>query len=157
MKKIKLYIFHTPLIIFAIYLKKYIVIDVNNVSVSFGGTKLFSDVSFSINENDKIALMGKNGAGKSTLLKIIAGVGKATSGNVTGPKDAVIAYLPQHLLTTDNVSVFEEASKAFEEVYNMRDKLENLNQELTVRTDYESDEYMKLIEELSELSENIIQ
>ena len=83
-------------------------IDVNNVTVSFGGTTLFSDVSFSINENDKIALMGKNGAGKSTLLKIIAGAGKPTTGNVSGPKDAVIAYLPQHLLTQDNVTVFEE-------------------------------------------------
>ncbi len=128
-------------------------IDVNNVSVSFGGTTLFSGVSFSINENDKIALMGKNGAGKSTLLKIIAGVGKPTTGNIAGPKDAVIAYLPQHLLTEDNVSVFEEASKAFVEVYQMRDELEQLNEQLTIRTDYESDDYMKLIERVSELSE----
>ena len=128
-------------------------IDVNNVSVTFGGTTLFSDVSFSINENDKIALMGKNGAGKSTLLKIIAGVGKATTGNVSGPKDAVIAYLPQHLLTEDNVSVFQEASKAFQEVYQMRDELEDINNQLTLRTDYESDDYMKLIERVSELSE----
>lgn len=128
-------------------------IDVNNVSVSFGGTTLFSGVSFSINENDKIALMGKNGAGKSTLLKIIAGVGKPTTGNIAGPKDAVIAYLPQHLLTEDNVSVFEEASKAFVEVYQIRDELEQLNEQLTIRTDYESDDYMKLIERVSELSE----
>lgn len=128
-------------------------IDVNNVSVTFGGTTLFSGVSFSINENDKIALMGKNGAGKSTLLKIIAGVGKPTTGNIAGPKDAVIAYLPQHLLTEDNVTVFEEASKAFVEVYKMRDELEELNEQLTVRTDYESDDYMKLIERVSELSE----
>jgi len=129
------------------------VIDVNNISVSFGGTTLFSDVSFSINENDKIALMGKNGAGKSTLLKIIAGVGKPTTGNVAGPKDAIIAYLPQHLLTEDNVTVFEETSKAFEEVYGMRDELENLNEQLNIRTDYESDDYMQLIERVSELSE----
>ena len=128
-------------------------IDVNNVSVTFGGTTLFSDVSFSINENDKIALMGKNGAGKSTLLKIIAGVGKATTGGVSGPKEAVIAYLPQHLLTHDNVTVFEEASKAFEEVYKMRDELEDINEQLNIRTDYESDDYMKLIERVSELSE----
>ncbi|MCS4167486.1 ABC-F family ATP-binding cassette domain-containing protein [Sphingobacterium sp. BIGb0116] len=128
-------------------------IDVNNISVSFGGTTLFSDVSFSINENDKIALMGKNGAGKSTLLKIIAGVGKPTTGNVAGPKDAIIAYLPQHLLTEDNVTVFEETSKAFEEVYGMRDELENLNEQLNIRTDYESDDYMQLIERVSELSE----
>ncbi|MGE8428365.1 MAG: ABC-F family ATP-binding cassette domain-containing protein [Sphingobacterium sp.] len=128
-------------------------IDVNNISVSFGGTTLFSDVSFSINENDKIALMGKNGAGKSTLLKIITGVGKPTTGNVAGPKDAIIAYLPQHLLTEDNVTVFEETSKAFEEVYGMRDELENLNEQLNIRTDYESDDYMQLIERVSELSE----
>jgi len=129
------------------------VINVNNISVSFGGTTLFSDVTFSINENDKIALMGKNGAGKSTLLKIIAGVGKPTTGNVSGPKDAVIAYLPQHLLTKDNMTVFEETSKAFEEVYKMRDELEELNEQLNVRTDYETDDYMKLIERVSELSE----
>lgn len=128
-------------------------INVNNVSVSFGGTTLFSDVSFSINENDKIALMGKNGAGKSTLLKIIAGVGQPTSGNVSGPKDAVIAYLPQHLLTQDHLTVFEETSKAFEEVYQMRDELEDLNRQLETRTDYESDDYMKVIERVSELSE----
>ncbi|WP_313259849.1 ABC-F family ATP-binding cassette domain-containing protein [Sphingobacterium sp.] len=128
-------------------------INVNNISVSFGGTTLFSDVTFSINENDKIALMGKNGAGKSTLLKIIAGVGKPTTGNVSGPKDAVIAYLPQHLLTKDNMTVFEETSKAFEEVYKMRDELEELNEQLNIRTDYETDDYMKLIERVSELSE----
>ncbi|WP_254527674.1 MULTISPECIES: ABC-F family ATP-binding cassette domain-containing protein [unclassified Sphingobacterium] len=128
-------------------------INVNNISVSFGGTTLFSDVTFSINENDKIALMGKNGAGKSTLLKIIAGVGKPTTGNVTGPKDAVIAYLPQHLLTKDNMTVFEETSKAFEEVYKMRDELEELNEQLNIRTDYETDDYMRLIERVSELSE----
>ena len=128
-------------------------IDVNNISVSFGGTTLFSDVSFSINENDKIALMGKNGAGKSTLLKIIAGVEKATTGHISGPKDAVIAYLPQHLLTEDNMTVFEETSKAFDEVYRMRDELEALNEQLNIRTDYDSGEYMKLIEQVSELSE----
>lgn len=97
--------------------------------------------------------MGKNGAGKSTLLKIIAGAGKATSGHVSGPKDAVIAYLPQHLLTQDNVTVFEETSKAFSEVYVMRDELESLNEQLTIRTDYDTDDYMKLIERVSELSE----
>lgn len=140
-------------LIFVPKLSVYTVIDVNNISVSFGGTTLFSDVSFSINENDKIALMGKNGAGKSTLLKIIAGVGKPTTGNVAGPKDAIIAYLPQHLLTEDNVTVFEETSKAFEEVYGMRDELENLNEQLNIRTDYESDDYMQLIERVSELSE----
>ena len=97
--------------------------------------------------------MGKNGAGKSTLLKIIAGEGKATSGHISGPKEAVIAYLPQHLLTKDDVTVFEETSKAFSEVYVMRDELESLNEQLNIRTDYDTDDYMKLIERVSELSE----
>lgn len=128
-------------------------ITVNDISVQFGGTTLFSDVSFSINETDKIALMGKNGAGKSTLLKIIAGVNKPSTGNISAPKETVIAYLPQHLLTKDNATVFEETSKAFSDIFKMRDEIENINNQLTVRTDYESDEYMKLIEKVSELSE----
>ncbi|OYQ39568.1 ABC-F family ATP-binding cassette domain-containing protein [Flavobacterium aurantiibacter] len=128
-------------------------LTVNDVSVEFGGTTLFSDVSFSINETDKIALMGKNGAGKSTLLKILAGERKPSSGSLSMPKDTVIAYLPQHLLTQDNCTVFEETSKAFSEIFAMRDRIEAINTELTVRTDYESDDYMKLIEEVSDLSE----
>ncbi|WP_430405654.1 ABC-F family ATP-binding cassette domain-containing protein [Fluviicola sp.] len=128
-------------------------ISVDNVTVEFSGKVLFSDVSFVINDTDKIALMGKNGAGKSTLLKILAGVNKATKGGVSAPKDAVIAYLPQHLLTEDNCTVFEETSKAFAAIFAMRDEIEALNQELTVRTDYDSDDYMKLIERVSELSE----
>ena len=128
-------------------------ISVDNVTVEFSGKVLFSDVSFVINDTDKIALMGKNGAGKSTLLKILAGVNKATKGGVSAPKDAVIAYLPQHLLTEDNCTVFEETSKAFATIFAMRDEIEALNQELTVRTDYDSDDYMKLIERVSELSE----
>lgn len=128
-------------------------IAVNDVAVQFGGTTLFSEVSFSINETDKIALMGKNGAGKSTLLKIIAGASKPSKGSISAPKDAVIAYLPQHLLTQDEATVFEEASKAFEEIFKMRDEIEDINNQLTIRTDYESDAYMKLIERVSELSE----
>lgn len=128
-------------------------ITVNDVSVQFGGTTLFSDVSFAINENDKIALMGKNGAGKSTLLKIIAGASKPSTGNITAPKDAVIAYLPQHLLTKDQATVFEEASKAFGEIFSMKAEIDEINEQLTIRTDYESDAYMKLIERVSDLSE----
>ncbi|CAM3702957.1 ABC-F family ATP-binding cassette domain-containing protein [Flavobacterium chungbukense] len=128
-------------------------ITVNDISVQFGGTTLFSDVSFAINENDKIALMGKNGAGKSTLLKIIAGVNKPSTGNVSAPKEAVIAYLPQHLLTEDGATVMEEASKAFSEIFKMKSEIDEINEQLTVRTDYESDEYMKLIERVSDLSE----
>ena len=128
-------------------------ITVNDVSVHFGGTTLFSDVSFAINENDKIALMGKNGAGKSTLLKIIAGESKPSTGNVSAPKEAVIAYLPQHLLTKDGSTVMEEASKAFGEIFKMKAEIDEINEQLTIRTDYESDEYMKLIERVSDLSE----
>jgi ATP-binding cassette subfamily F protein 3 len=128
-------------------------ITVNDLAVEFGGTTLFSEITFAINENDKIALMGKNGAGKSTLLKIIAGVSKPTRGGISAPKEAVIAYLPQHLLVFDHLTVFEETSKAFEEVFQIKHRIDVINEELTVRTDYESDAYMKLIEEVSELSE----
>ena len=128
-------------------------ITVNDISVHFGGTTLFSDVSFAINENDKIALMGKNGAGKSTLLKIIAGEAKPSSGNISAPKDAIVAYLPQHLLTKDGSTVMEEASKAFGEIFKMKADIDEINEQLTIRTDYESDEYMKLIERVSDLSE----
>ncbi|MGV1012519.1 MAG: ABC-F family ATP-binding cassette domain-containing protein [Flavobacterium sp.] len=128
-------------------------ITVNDISVQFGGTTLFSDVTFAINENDKIALMGKNGAGKSTLLKIIAGESKPSTGNVSTPKDAVVAYLPQHLLTTDGATVMEEASKAFGEIFKMKAEIDEINEQLTIRTDYESDAYMKLIERVSDLSE----
>jgi ATP-binding cassette subfamily F protein 3 len=128
-------------------------ITVNDIAVEFGGTTLFSEVTFAINENDKIALMGKNGAGKSTLLKIVAGENKPTRGVISAPSDAVIAYLPQHLLTSDDCTVMEETSKAFAEVLNMKKEIDEINEQLTVRTDYESDEYMKLIERVSELSE----
>jgi len=128
-------------------------ISVDNLAVEFSGHTLFSDVSFTINADDKIALMGKNGAGKSTMMKIIAGVQSATRGNVRTPKDAIIAYLPQHLLTEDDTTVFEEASKAFSHVYKMRDEMEGLNTQLETRTDYESDDYMKIIERVSDLGE----
>ena len=128
-------------------------ITVNDISVQFGGTTLFSDVSFAINENDKIALMGKNGAGKSTLLKIIAGEAKPSTGNISAPKEAIIAYLPQHLLTKDGSTVMEETSKAFGEIFKMKAEIDEINEQLTIRTDYESDAYMKLIERVSDLSE----
>jgi ATP-binding cassette subfamily F protein 3 len=132
---------------------KNIMISVDAVSVEFNGSALFSNISFNINENDRIALMGKNGAGKSTLLKIIAGATKPTRGKVSAPKDAVIAYLPQHLLTEDNCTVFEEASKAFAKILDIKNQMEALNTQLETRTDYESEEYYKLIEDVSELSE----
>ena len=128
-------------------------ISVDGLSVEFSGKILFSDVSFVINDNDKIALMGKNGAGKSTLLKILAGQNKPTKGSVSSPKGTVIAYLPQHLLTADDCTVFEETSKAFQEIFAMKAEMDEINHQLTVRTDYDSDDYMKLIEQVSELSE----
>lgn len=128
-------------------------ISVDNLTVEFSGTTLFSGISFVINPTDKIALMGKNGAGKSTLMKIIAGEQKPTRGNVGIPNDAVIAYLPQHLLTEDNCTVFEEAAKAFSQIHAMRDEMERLNKELETRTDYESDAYMSIIEQVTDLGE----
>ena len=128
-------------------------VSVDGLAVEFGGTTLFSDISFVINEKDRIALMGKNGAGKSTLLKILAGVRTATRGTVSAPKDTVIAYLPQHLMTEDGRTVFEEASQAFAHLHEMEARIGELNRQLAERTDYESDDYMALIEEVATLSE----
>ena len=128
-------------------------VSVDGLAVEFGGTTLFSDISFVINEKDHIALMGKNGAGKSTLLKILAGVRNATRGSVSAPKDTVIAYLPQHLMTEDGRTVFEEASQAFAHLHEMEAHIEELNRQLGERTDYESESYMALIEEVATLSE----
>ena len=128
-------------------------ISVDGLTVEFGGTTLFKDISFQINEKDRIALMGKNGAGKSTLLKILAGVRQPTRGNVSAPKDTVIAYLPQHLMTEDGRTVFEEACQPFEHLKEMEREIEALNAQLMERTDYESDDYMALIEQVAAMSE----
>lgn len=128
-------------------------ISVDGLTVEFGGNALFSDVSFVINEKDRIALMGKNGAGKSTLLKILAGTREPTRGVVSAPKDTVIAYLPQHLLLEDNHTVFEETAKAFRHIQSMEAEIASINRELETRTDYDSEEYYALIEKVSALSE----
>ncbi|WP_308596174.1 ABC-F family ATP-binding cassette domain-containing protein [uncultured Parabacteroides sp.] len=128
-------------------------ISVDGLTVEFGGSTLFSDISFVINEKDRIALMGKNGAGKSTLLKILAGVREPTRGKVSAPKDTVVAYLPQHLMTEDGRTVFEETAQAFAHLHEMEAEIAALNKELETRTDYESDSYMELIERVSTLSE----
>lgn len=128
-------------------------ISVDNLAVEFNGSTLFSNVSFVINPTDKIALMGKNGAGKSTMMKIIAGEAKPTRGSIGGAKEAVIAYLPQHLLTEDNCTVVEETAKAFKQVFAMKAEMDDLNKQLETRTDYESEAYMKLIERVSDLGE----
>ena len=128
-------------------------ISVDALGVDFNGKTLFNDVSFSINPTDKIALMGKNGAGKSTIMKIIAGISKSNRGGIRRPDEAVIAYLPQHLLTEDNCTVFEETSKAFGQIAAMKSEIDMLNKQLETRTDYESKEYMNIIEKVTELGE----
>lgn len=135
--------------------KKYksYMVSVDGLTVEFGGTTLFKDISFVINDKDRIALMGKNGAGKSTLLKILAGVRQASRGSVSAPKDTTIAYLPQHLMTEDGRTVFEEASQAFAHLHQMEAEIEEINKQLAERTDYESDEYMALIEQVATMSE----
>ncbi|MBN2166122.1 MAG: ABC-F family ATP-binding cassette domain-containing protein [Marinilabiliaceae bacterium] len=128
-------------------------ISVDGLTVEFGATSLFKNITFVINEKDRIALMGKNGAGKSTLLKIIAGTRQPSSGRVSKPQDKTIAYLPQHLMTEDGRTVFKEASQAFAHIFEMASEIEVLNNELASRTDYESDSYYALIEKVSALSE----
>ena len=128
-------------------------ISVDGLTVEFGGSTLFSDISFVVNDKDRIALMGKNGAGKSTLLKIMAGVKSASKGRISAPKEAVIAYLPQHLLTEDNRTVFEETAMAFSRIQEMEREIAALNEELATRTDYESESYSNIIERVSSLSE----
>ncbi len=128
-------------------------ISVDGLTVEFAATALFKNISFVINEKDRIALMGKNGAGKSTLLKIIAGKQAPSSGKVSVPKEKLVAYLPQHLMTDDKRTVFEEASQAFAHIVEMEQEIASINTQLETRTDYESEEYYSLIEQLSTLSE----
>ena len=128
-------------------------ISVDSLTVEIGGAPLFSNISFVINPKDRIALMGKNGAGKSTLLKILSGSREATRGKVSVPEGVSVAYLPQHLMTEDGRTVFEEAEQAFSHIHEMAARMEALNQELTTRTDYDSPEYMAIIEEVTTLGE----
>jgi ATP-binding cassette subfamily F protein 3 len=130
-------------------------ISIDGLGVEFGGSTLFKDISFVVNEKDRIALMGKNGAGKSTLLKILAGIKPPTYGRVSAPSDAVIAYLPQHLMNEDHRTVFEEASQAFVQLIAMQNEMAELDHQLATRTDYESPEYYDIIERVSILSEKV--
>ena len=128
-------------------------VSVDGLTVEFSGSTLFKDISFVINDKDRIALMGKNGAGKSTLLKILAGVKTPNRGKVTINDGGKIGYLPQHLMIEDGKTVFEETSRAFEHLFEIEREINTLNDELTIRTDYDSDDYMKLIEKVTSLSE----
>ncbi len=128
-------------------------ISIEGITVSFSDRALFENISFVINDNDKIALMGKNGAGKSTLMKIIAGVEKGNKGKINKSENTTIAYLPQHLLTEDDCSVRQEAAKAFLEYFALKDQMDNLNAEMETRTDYESDSYMELIGKATDIGE----
>ena len=129
-------------------------ISAEGLCVEFNGTVLFKDISFVINEKDRIALMGKNGAGKSTLLKILAGVREPSRGKVSVPKEVKVAYLPQHLMTEDHRTVFDETAQAFSDLHAQEAEIQEINRQLETRTDYESDEYMQLIERVSALSES---
>lgn len=130
-------------------------VSVNQLLVEFGGFTLFSDVSFLVNPKDKIGLAGKNGAGKSTLLKILAGVQIPSSGTLSCPKDVKIGYLPQHMKHDDTGTLWDEVEKAFGQLKKLEDDIANLNVELGVRTDYESDYYTDLIHQLSDKSDRI--
>ena len=143
---------HVQCIIFAASNYKKMV-SVDGLTVEFSGTTLFKDISFVINDKDRIALMGKNGAGKSTMLKILAGVKTPNRGKVTVTDGGKIGYLPQHLMVENGRTVFEEACLAFEHLFEIEREIESINNELTVRTDYDSEEYMGLIEKVTALSE----
>ena len=124
-------------------------ISIENLKVEFGVKPLFHDVSFVVNDKDRIALVGKNGAGKSTLLKIIAGLQKPTTGNVAIPTDTTIGYLPQVMNLQDDTTVRQETQKAFADIDKIKAKVDKLNEELASRTDYESDSYMQLVEKFT--------
>jgi ATP-binding cassette subfamily F protein 3 len=126
-------------------------ISVNAVTVSFGGTNLFDNISFLINPKDRIGLAGKNGAGKSTMLKLLAGEQSPTKGEISVPRECKIGYLPQDMIHQHGRTVMEETATAFEEIQRLESKLNDINHQLETRTDYESDSYMKLIEDQTEI------
>ena len=130
-------------------------VSINGVTVSFGGYNLFDNVSFLINPKDRIGLAGKNGAGKSTMLKILAGYQTPTKGEVSRPKDCKIGYLPQDMTHQHGRTVYEETESAFEEIKQLQAKLNDINHQLETRTDYESDAYMDLINDLTDINERL--
>ena len=125
-------------------------VSVEGLSVEFSAKPLFTDASFVVNDRDRIALVGKNGAGKSTLLKILCGMQQQTRGTVSIPSDTTIGYLPQVMILQDDTTVREEAQKAFSHVHEMKERIDHMNQELAERTDYESEEYLALVERFTQ-------
>ena len=125
-------------------------ISVEQLKVEFGIKPLFQDASFVVNDHDCIALVGKNGAGKSTLLKILCGLQQPTAGNVSMPKDSIIGYLPQIMNLSDDTTVREETRKAFANQTRLKERIDRMNRQLSERTDYESDEYMQLVQRYTE-------
>ena len=130
-------------------------ISVEHLKVEFSARPLFSDVSFVVNNRDRIALVGKNGAGKSTMLKIIAGLQQPTDGRVAVQREVSVGYLPQVMVLSDDTTVIAEVEKAFSHIHELRSQVEQLNQELAERTDYETPDYMELVEAFSRESERL--
>lgn len=128
-------------------------ISVEQLTVEFGGTPLFDEISFLVNPKDRIALVGKNGAGKTTLLRIFAGIQMPTKGRITIPRDLTIGYLPQHMIHNEGTTVMQEAEKAFEHITDLQTEIERISTELAERTDYESEDYHHLIDRLSHNNE----
>lgn len=135
------------------HFKIFGMISVDQLVVSFGGFDLLKGISFLVTPKDRIGLVGKNGAGKSTLLKILAGLQQPTTGAVSCPKDLRIGYLPQHMAVTDTRSVFEETCGAFDEILDMKKEIDRIGHEIAVREDYESDDYLNLLNRLTELND----
>lgn len=130
-------------------------ISVEQLTVEFGGSPLFDEISFLVNPKDKIALVGKNGAGKTTLLRIFSGKQAPTKGRITIPKDLTIGYLPQHMIHNEGTTVMQEAEKAFEHITELQAEIERMNVDLAERTDYESEDYHNLIEKLTHANEHL--
>ena len=130
-------------------------ISVEQLTVEFGGSPLFDEISFLVNPKDKIALVGKNGAGKTTLLRIFAGKQLPTKGKIIIPKDLSIGYLPQHMIHNEGTTVMQEAEKAFEHITDLQAEIEHMNVELAERTDYESAEYHDLLDRLTHVNEHL--
>ena len=130
-------------------------ISINRLTVDFGGFRLFENITYNINTRDRIGLAGKNGAGKSTMLKIIAGLQQPTAGNVSVPKGYKIGYLPQHMNHRNERTVFEEAELAMAEIKSLQATIDDMNDQLAVRTDYETDDYMEFLTQLTEKTERL--